>query len=63
MKKALVASTLTLAALAALAGVVAAGPSDGSASSHREAPLISEDPSADGTDLYAFPARRTGRTT
>ena len=24
------------------------------ASSHREAPLISEDPSADNTDLYAF---------
>ena len=24
------------------------------ASSHREAPLISEDPTADSTDLYAF---------
>jgi hypothetical protein len=43
------------------AGVTAAalfvgrlGPSTGSASSHREAPLISEDPSADNTDLYAF---------
>lgn len=31
------------------------------ASSHREAPLISEDPAADGTDLYAFrsPANET----
>ncbi len=40
-------------------GVVAAvvrGPAPGSAdaSSHREAPLISQDPSADNTDLYAF---------
>ena len=24
------------------------------ASSHREAPLISEDPAADGTDVYVF---------
>ena len=32
----------------------APGPSAGTASSHREAPLISEDPSADNTDLYAF---------
>jgi hypothetical protein len=29
-------------------------PGSGTASSHREAPLISEDPSADNTDLYAF---------
>ena len=29
-------------------------PSSGNASSHREAPLISEDPTADNTDLYAF---------
>src|SRR6476659_6333528 len=29
-------------------------PSSGQASSHREAPLISEDPAADNTDLYAF---------
>ena len=29
-------------------------PSSSHASSHREAPLISEDPSADNTDLYAF---------
>ena len=30
------------------------GPVTSSASSHREAPLISEDPTADNTDLYAF---------
>jgi Domain of unknown function (DUF4331) len=29
-------------------------PDSGQASSHREAPLIAEDPSADTTDLYAF---------
>src|SRR4051794_35749485 len=29
-------------------------PSSSHASSHREAPLISEDPTADNTDLYAF---------
>src|SRR3982751_459557 len=31
-----------------------AGPGSSNASSHREAPLISEDPTADNTDLYAF---------
>jgi hypothetical protein len=47
--------------LVAVAGAVLAAllvgrfaPSSGSASSHREAPLISEDPAADNTDLYAF---------
>ena len=29
-------------------------PVPGSASSHREAPLVSADPQVDGTDLYAF---------
>ncbi len=49
-----------LALLACAGAAVAAafvGPSltsKGTASSHREAPLISEDPSADNTDLYAF---------
>ena len=52
-------------ALLALVGAVAAvvvaasftgalGPAGATASSHREAPLISEDPTADNTDLYAF---------
>lgn len=56
MKKATLAVVAVLATvLAALAAaVVSSGPSAGTASSHREAPLISEDPSADNTDLYAF---------
>ena len=56
MKKASLAAAalgaVTISALAA--AVVGSGPSAGTASSHREAPLISEDPSADNTDLYAF---------
>jgi Domain of unknown function (DUF4331) len=39
---------------AALAAAVTLGPGDGTASSHREAPLIADDPSADLTDVYAF---------
>jgi Domain of unknown function (DUF4331) len=45
---------------AALSGLLlavvlrSAGPQAASASSHREAPLISQDPTADNTDLYAF---------
>jgi hypothetical protein len=46
----LVAAGATLLAL--FVGRLAPSPS--SASSHREAPLISEDPTADNTDLYAF---------
>jgi hypothetical protein len=43
------------AAAAAAVGVFAGlGPTPGGASSHREAPLISADPQADNTDLYAF---------
>ena len=52
------AAALAVAALTALALVAALahgrGPAAANASSHREAPLISEDPSADNTDLYAF---------
>ena len=49
----LVATGLTAAA--ALTGVlVGGGPSSGTASSHREAPLIADDPAADNTDVYAF---------
>ena len=46
----LVAAGATL--LAVFVGRLA--PTSGNASSHREAPLISEDPAADNTDLYAF---------
>ena len=42
------------AAVAAAAFVGATGPSGASASSHREAPLIADDPAADNTDVYAF---------
>jgi Domain of unknown function (DUF4331) len=44
------------AALAAVGAAVAlhGGPSGAKASSHREAPLIAEDPTADTTDVYAF---------
>ena len=50
---------LALAAGATLLAVVVAGyaglaPSSTQASSHREAPLIAEDPAADNTDVYAF---------
>ena len=43
-----------LLAAAAVVGATTLGPGNGIASSHREAPLIAEDPSADLTDLYAF---------
>jgi Domain of unknown function (DUF4331) len=42
------------AALVVAVATRASGPAAATASSHREAPLISEDPSADNTDLYAF---------
>jgi Domain of unknown function (DUF4331) len=48
---------LAAAASAALVAVLTSQggtPSAAQASSHREAPLISEDPSADNTDTYAF---------
>ncbi len=48
---------LAAAATAALIGALTSQggtPSAAQASSHREAPLISEDPSADNTDTYAF---------
>jgi hypothetical protein len=56
MKKAALAAVAVGATVAAAlaAAVVGSGPSAGIASSHRDAPLISEDPSADNTDLYAF---------
>src|SRR5437762_2810895 len=61
---------VALAVLAgALAAVVAAvalhgGPTAAQASSHREAPLIAQDPTADNTDLYAFvsPDKRSTAT-
>jgi hypothetical protein len=55
--KKLAAGVLLAAAVSGLALAVfvrGGGPSAASASSHREAPLISQDPTADNTDLYAF---------
>lgn len=58
MKPASLPRPLSIVAALALLGLfVAVGlfaPPFGEASSHREAPLISEDPLADNTDVYAF---------
>src|SRR5438067_10940476 len=54
-KVAIAFGAVALLVLALLAAVLrGSGPGTAAASSHREAPLISEDPSADNTDLYAF---------
>jgi hypothetical protein len=54
-KPVLATIVLTLVALAiALVLLRLGGPSSARASSHSEAPLISQDPRADNTDLYAF---------
>jgi hypothetical protein len=50
----LAAAAIAVALAAVAAVVVSTGPSAAGASSHREAPLIAEDPSADLTDVYAF---------
>ncbi len=48
------AAAFALLAIAGVVGAATLGPGAGTASSHREAPLVAEDPSADLTDLYAF---------
>jgi hypothetical protein len=54
-KPILVAAALGVIALALLLILMRLnGPSSAFASSHAEAPLISQDPRADNTDLYAF---------
>ena len=45
---------LTAAGLVTFGLARASAPQDGIASSHREAPVIADDPSADNTDVYAF---------
>jgi hypothetical protein len=52
-RKRVIAGVIAVALVASMA-VLALGPRGSSASSHREAPFISTDPTADGTDLYAF---------
>jgi hypothetical protein len=55
MKKGFTAVVAVLLVVAAaIAGAAKLGPGVGTASSHREAPLIAEDPAADLTDVYAF---------
>jgi hypothetical protein len=53
MKRAVILLVAVCAA-AAVAVLRLDGPDAGQASSHREAPLIADDPGADSTDLYAF---------
>ena len=53
-KPILIAAFAGAIATAVLGAAVVLGPGDGTASSHREAPLIADDPSADLTDVYAF---------
>jgi hypothetical protein len=45
---------LALTAMIGASSIFNLGAPPTSASSHREAPLISQDPVADATDLYAF---------
>ena len=52
MKRKLILSLVSLVGIFAI--LLAMAPSGTLASSHREAPLISKDPTADNTDLYAF---------
>jgi hypothetical protein len=47
--------------LVSLAFVIPLQPYTGDASSHRDAPLITEDPVADNTDVYAFVSTQPGR--
>ena len=57
MKRGVLLLTLgaaVVSAVAAAAFVGAVGPQSATASSHREAPLIADDPAADNTDVYAF---------
>jgi hypothetical protein len=55
MSKALAGLALAVvAAVTAAAAAVLTGPTGATASSHREAPLIADDPAADNTDVYAF---------
>ena len=55
MKKGIALAGFLLAIVAAaVTAALTLGPGSGQASSHREAPLIGEDPSADLTDVYAF---------
>jgi hypothetical protein len=63
LRKLLFSAALTLMAAAATITLVVGDtslPTD--ASSHRDAPLITEDPTADNTDVYAFVSTEPGRS-
>jgi len=53
--------TASAVAVGVSASLLAAGM--GSASSHREAPLITDDPKADNTDVYAYVSPDAPNTT
>jgi len=59
MLKKTLAAALTFSAFAAQISMIAVRPAE--ASSHREAPMIANDPLADNTDLYAFRSTERGR--
>ncbi len=62
MRKLLFSAALTLMAAAAVITLVVSDSSPFTeASSHRDAPLIKEDPTADNTDVYAFVSTEEGR--
>src|SRR3990170_5139452 len=63
MRRLLSVTALGLVTAAAVLSLVAGRPSPfGEAASHRDAPLITEDPTADNTDVYAFVSKEPGRS-
>ena len=63
MRKFLLTTALSLLAAAGVIMVTVGDTSPfGEASSHRDAPLITEDPTADNTDVYAFVSTEPGRS-
>jgi hypothetical protein len=62
MRKFALMLALGLVAAGAVLSMTIGGPATtGSAASHRDAPLISQDPAADNTDVYAFVSTEQGR--
>jgi len=63
VRKLLSLTALGLVVAAAVIALLAGGPAGlGNAASHRDAPLITEDPTADNTDVYAFVSTEAGRS-
>ncbi|HEX6200215.1 MAG TPA: DUF4331 domain-containing protein [Thermoanaerobaculia bacterium] len=61
MRSQTVSHTVALAALGLALALAPAGPAPAHASSHREAPFITETPAVDGTDFYMFRSYEPGR--